>query len=238
MSVESRQKEVASIQKALAALQKQDAEQAKKEVARLKSIEQTKWLLEGTRSDSMTGTYNQRLVKFGEDAAKLTEQRANVAKKIAEKTSKLHAAEQALAKEREREQKKLADSEKRREKEQLAFQRKLNRELQLYKSVEANIWPPELGITMSKKHDAFISHASEDKADFVRPLAEALTAVGFDIWYDDFALSVGDSLRQSIDKGLSGSRYGIVVLSAAFFAKNWPQYELNGLVAKEMDGKR
>ena len=35
---------------------------------------------------------------------------------------------------------------------------------------------------------------------------------------------------------MSSSRYGIVVLSESFFSKNWPQYELNGLVAREMHG--
>jgi len=87
-------------------------------------------------------------------------------------------------------------------------------------------------------YDAFISHASEDKDALVRPLAKILTRMGFDIWYDEFELTVGDSLRQSIDKGLVNSNYGILILSKAFFAKNWPQYELNGLTAKEMDGKK
>ena len=32
------------------------------------------------------------------------------------------------------------------------------------------------------------------------------------------------------------SKYGIVVLSRDFFRKNWPEYELNGLVAREMNG--
>jgi hypothetical protein len=87
-------------------------------------------------------------------------------------------------------------------------------------------------------YDAFISHASEDKEAFVRPLAKKLTALGFKIWYDEFELKVGDSLRQSIDRGLAVSNYGIVVLSEAFFAKNWPQYELNGLVAREIEGTK
>ncbi len=85
-----------------------------------------------------------------------------------------------------------------------------------------------------KKYHAFISHAFEDKTTFVRPLANALIDLGLHIWYDEFSLKVGDSLRQSIDKGLIKSRYGIVVLSPAFFAKNWTQYELNGLVNLEL----
>lgn len=87
-------------------------------------------------------------------------------------------------------------------------------------------------------YDAFICHASEDKDSIVRPLAKKLTSMGFEIWYDEFELSVGDSLRQSIDKGLINSNYGIIILSKAFFKKNWPQYELNGLTAREIEGKK
>lgn len=70
----------------------------------------------------------------------------------------------------------------------------------------------------------------------MRPLAEALVAAGFEIWYDEMTLKVGDQLRTSIDAGLAQSRFGIVVLSAAFFGNNWPRYELDGLVTREMAG--
>lgn len=86
-------------------------------------------------------------------------------------------------------------------------------------------------------YDAFIAHASEDKEKFVRPLVNKLKQSHLEIWYDEFSLKVGDSLRESIDKGLAQSRYGIVVLSPAFFKKRWPQRELNGLVAREMAGE-
>ena len=98
---------------------------------------------------------------------------------------------------------------------------------------ETSTTPPE-GVG----YDAFISHASEDKESLVRPLARMLNKMGFYIWYDEFELKIGDSLRQSIDKGLINSNYGIVVLSKSFFEKNWPQYELNGLTAKEIDGHK
>ena len=87
-------------------------------------------------------------------------------------------------------------------------------------------------------YDAFISHASEDKVSVVRPLAQRLSKMGFSIWYDEYELRIGDSLRHSIDMGLRNSRYGIVILSKAFFDKKWPQYELNGLTAKEIDGNK
>jgi hypothetical protein len=84
--------------------------------------------------------------------------------------------------------------------------------------------------------DVFISHASEDKNDFVRQLADHLRRSGLRVWFDEFTLTVGDSLRRSIDRGLSKSRYGIVVISPSFLQKDWPQRELDGLVAREVDG--
>lgn len=89
---------------------------------------------------------------------------------------------------------------------------------------------------MGKQWDVFISHASEDKESLVRPLARALEESGLQVWFDATALTVGDSLRGKIDEGLSRSRYGIVVLSPHFFAKPWPQWELDGLVSREVSG--
>jgi serine/threonine protein kinase len=81
--------------------------------------------------------------------------------------------------------------------------------------------------------DVFISHASEDKARVALPLAAELQQAGLRVWLDTHELTLGDSLRAKIDEGLSKSRFGAVILSEAFFAKDWPQRELNALVAVE-----
>jgi tetratricopeptide (TPR) repeat protein len=88
----------------------------------------------------------------------------------------------------------------------------------------------------SMEWDVFISHAWEDKEAIARPLADGLRARGITVWFDEFALTVGDSLRRSIDHGLAQSRFGIVVISKNFLRKEWPQKELDGLVAREVDG--
>ncbi len=88
------------------------------------------------------------------------------------------------------------------------------------------------------KWDLFICHAGQDKEEFVRPLAQALQRKGLRVWYDEYTLKVGDSLRRKIDAGLKASRFGVVVLSPAFFAKEWPQRELDGLTAREIEGKK
>lgn len=96
--------------------------------------------------------------------------------------------------------------------------------------------PSLVSAEADKQYDVFISHASEDKQDVVTPLAEALRAGGLSVWYDNFELKIGDSLRRKIDQGIVSSRFGIVVLSRAFFGKGWPNYELDGLVTKSVDG--
>jgi TIR domain len=83
--------------------------------------------------------------------------------------------------------------------------------------------------------DVFIAHASEDKEEIARPLSEALIAEGWSVWLDELRLKVGDSLSRHIDAALARTRFGIVVLSPNFFAKEWPQRELAGLAARELD---
>ena len=89
-----------------------------------------------------------------------------------------------------------------------------------------------------REHDVFISHASEDKDEIVRPLAIALRNAGLSVWYDEFELKIGDSLRQKIDKGLAKSRFGIVVLSKSFIKKGWTNYELDGIITKVISGQQ
>ncbi|WP_459874019.1 TIR domain-containing protein, partial [Endothiovibrio diazotrophicus] len=88
------------------------------------------------------------------------------------------------------------------------------------------------------KYDVFISHASEDKEDFVRPLATELQRLGITVWLDDFVLEIGDSLSESIEAGLRDSSFGLVVLSKYFFLKNWTKHELRSLTQKHNEKRR
>lgn len=87
-------------------------------------------------------------------------------------------------------------------------------------------------------YDVFISHAFEDQESFVRPLAVSLKRLGVNVWYAEFSLRPGDSLSQSIDKGLALSKFGLVVISQFFMQKPWPKRELSGLVAREIEEGR
>jgi hypothetical protein len=83
-------------------------------------------------------------------------------------------------------------------------------------------------------HDVFLSHASEDKASVARPLAQALETRGWSVWLDELELQIGDSLHGHLDRALSRSRFGVVVLSQAFLDKRWTQRELAALAAREV----
>lgn len=102
--------------------------------------------------------------------------------------------------------------------------------------VRDNVPPPTE--TDGETHDVFISHASEDKDDFVRPLANALMDEGLNVWFDEMTLRIGDSLRQKIDRGLVNSRVGLVVLSPEFINKGWTNYELDGIVTRTVSGEQ
>jgi hypothetical protein len=98
-------------------------------------------------------------------------------------------------------------------------------------ALDADDTPPD-----DRSFDVFVSHATEDKDAVVRPLATALHERGLSVWYDEFEMRIGDSLRRKIDHGLANSRFGVVVISKPFLSKNWAQYELDGLVTREMAG--
>jgi hypothetical protein len=87
--------------------------------------------------------------------------------------------------------------------------------------------------TNQVNYDVFICHASEDKEALARPLYNALKAEGLSVWFDEVVLEIGDSLRRKIDDDLARCRFGVVILSPHFFAKEWPQRELDALFARE-----
>ncbi|AYX95744.1 TIR domain-containing protein [Acinetobacter baumannii] len=162
-------------------------------------------------------------------------------KKKTDIQNKLIKENQNLAKAEAVERKKIDALVKKQQKEEIEHQKKLKREIESIKvstQLTGISTSPYIDMTPEPEYDLFISHASEDKEDFVRPLAETLQELGIKVWYDEFSLKVGDSLRRKIDSGLRNSKYGTVVLSADFMKKEWTNYELDALVAREMNGHK
>src|SRR4051812_45767078 len=88
------------------------------------------------------------------------------------------------------------------------------------------------------RRDVFLSHASEDKDEFVRPFAAELGRRGITYWLDEAEIAWGDRITQKIQNGLATSQYVIVFLSRNFLGKNWPESELGAAIGREnADGR-
>lgn len=83
----------------------------------------------------------------------------------------------------------------------------------------------------SEEYTCFLSFANEDKPYATR-LYQALKNQGLSIWYSGTQLKLGDGIADSVNQGLSNSRYGIVLLSPSYLGKKWPISELHALFAK------
>lgn len=229
MSVSSAQSTIASVQRDIQSLNRKLADLAKHEASKSSKIASVSKSITKSTSVSSLGSKQREIQRLQDDIARIQDKKASVSKDIANKTEKLHKAQQDLFNEQQKEQKKSLE----------ALSRQSRKRDRMMLSQLHDRMPPIGSVRQSDSnvaYDAFISHATEDKEDLVRPLADILRSLGHAIWFDEFQLKVGDSLRRSIDKGLASSRFGIVVLSPSFFAKQWPQYELDGLVAKEIAG--
>jgi hypothetical protein len=88
------------------------------------------------------------------------------------------------------------------------------------------------------EYDAFISHAVEDKIPIANELCAKLERAGLKIWYSGKELGIGDSIEKTIEKGLNRSRYGIVIFSPTYLAKNWTIREFYTLLAKEIEEQK
>jgi hypothetical protein len=246
MSIITLHANIAGLERDICNLDKQINDERRKENDKEKQIHQCEKYIAQNKNISLSSYDSKRreIQRLKDEQIQILKREHELSKKLSQKKQSLRRMQEQLSKEQEKERQKAETERKKKEREQLAFQRKLFSEIQQHKSqvgffnydrqTSQNI--PLQNYHMVKKYDFFISHASEDKETFVRDLATELTAIGVKVWYDEFQLRVGDGLRRSIDNGLKNSRYGIVVLSSSFFAKNWTQYELDGLFQREMNG--
>ena len=86
---------------------------------------------------------------------------------------------------------------------------------------------------------AFISHDSRDKDNIARPLAIELSKLMITVWYDEFSLKVGDSLRESIEKGIKECKKCILILTPNYLSNSgWTKQEFNSIFTREIIEKK
>lgn len=82
----------------------------------------------------------------------------------------------------------------------------------------------------------YLAHASEDKAR-VRPIAEFLMAKGIEVWFDEWEIDPGDSLRQKMEEGLGAMTHFVVVLTEKSITKPWVAKEIDVGLVQQVGGK-
>ena len=235
MPVEQCQRTVNGLDKEIADLEKKKASKDK-EIATLqnKIVSIQKSINKSTSQNSLNNKKKQ-IASYESDMAKKSKDSAEFGKKIAEKRKKRSDAYLKLQKEQQNEQKKQDRASQRL---QASYENRIS-ELQQQLS-ETVVLPQQHNSESTEEYDVFVSHAWEDKEDFVDEFVDALKKQGLKVWYDTNKLKWGDSMREKIDKGLAKSRYGVVILSPNYIAehKYWTKAELNGLFQVEsINGK-
>jgi hypothetical protein len=212
------QSDIVRHRKAIQDLERKIAEESKKVAAARGKSSKAVQAAQRSKSKSVIDSKHREAQREEEKANRAETTRATLENKRAAEQVKLHSAEAKFAKEQERTQD-ATIKQLRQVIEQNAAQFK------------PSFARAPIGSADDKTYELFISHASEDK-HFATPLADALQNAGLRVWFDEFEIRVGDSIRRKIDEGLVKSKMGVVILSNHFFAKEWPQAELDGLIAK------
>ena len=235
MSVEQYQRTVNSLDKEIAELEKKKAAADKKAADESKKAESVS-ISKNASATTIKSKLNE-IDRHNKASNKAATESAEFGKKIADKRAKRNDAYLKLQKEQQKEQKaqqKVMDNIKKEYENRIA-------ELEKQSIPSAITYNPTTDdVNSIEQYDVFISHAWEDKEDFVDELYNALTALGIKVWYDTSKIKWGDSMRKKIDEGLKKSKFGIIVLSPNYIAENkyWTKIELDGLFQLEsINGK-
>jgi hypothetical protein len=81
----------------------------------------------------------------------------------------------------------------------------------------------------------YLAHATEDKS-VVRPVAEFLMANGVEVWFDEWDIEAGQSLRQAMEDGLGWMTHFVVILTPTSIKKRWVSREIDVGITRLVGG--
>jgi hypothetical protein len=84
--------------------------------------------------------------------------------------------------------------------------------------------------------EVFISHRSTD-AVAAKRLAEDIQRAGHNVWLDEWAIDIGDSIVRRMEEGLQGSAYLVLCYSDAGVMAPWISREWMSALARQMEGQ-
>lgn len=235
MSIEQYQRAVNRLDQEIANLEKKRAEKDKDYATLQNRINSVQKSITRHSSQTAINAKMRNIASYESQQAKKRAESAELGKKIAEKKKKRNEAYMKLQKEQKNEQ---AKHDRANQRLQTSYELRIA-ELQ-QQLITTITMPQQNSVASDEEYDVFVSHAWEDKEDFVDEFVSELRKQGLKVWYDTDKLKWGDAMRDKIDQGLSKSRYGVVVLSPNYIAehKYWTKAELNGLFQVEtINGK-
>lgn len=87
-------------------------------------------------------------------------------------------------------------------------------------------------------YSIFVSHASDDKINYVNELVDEIKSLGITVFYDNDAISWGDNLKEKIDEGLKNCQLAVIVISPYYFGREWTEYEIQTLLTRQNAEKK
>lgn len=82
----------------------------------------------------------------------------------------------------------------------------------------------------------YFAHASENK-DIAKPLAERMLADGIDVWFDEWEIGTGDSLRRKMESGLSNCTHFLALLTPESIGRPWVEMEIDAGFVRNVGGE-
>lgn len=86
-----------------------------------------------------------------------------------------------------------------------------------------------------KNRLVYFAHATEDK-DSATPIAKGLLARGIDVWFGEWEISAGDSLRRKMEEGLNNCTHFIALLTPISVLKPWVNEEIDAGLMAQIEG--
>ncbi len=254
MSVSTERTTVARLQKAIGDIQRKQADEVRKIAEHTKRANAATASAARASSQSSANTHLSTATRESRNVENAQAKNAAYAADVARKTDELIRAQVRLAKSEEDVSRKTAKAYEKQKKESANQLDSLQAEnvslaenlsslkAQVLAALESQANNSQAFVVENAEggqepFDFFISHAWKDKEDFVDAFVERAKIAGLKVWYDRHALEWGDSIRQKIDDGLRRSYFGVVVLSPNFFERPWTQYELDGIVQRDLTGQ-
>lgn len=227
MSIEQYQRAVSSLDKDIADLEKKKAaSDGKAADARKKAANVS---VSKNASASTVKSKMRQIESYTNAAIKAEKESADLQKKIADKRYKRNTAAQRLQKEEAAEKKKQDCATQQ-------IMRSYESRIEELQNMAVSTVPIATTPSVEEsqelpEYDVFVSHAWEDKSDFVDEFVDELRSLGIKVWYDTSKIKWGDSMRKRIDDGLRKSKFGVAVLSPNYISegKYWTKAELDGL---------